>query len=243
VQKTSNSIEIVPAILSKTREDMAKKISLVKDYVNRIQIDIMDGIFVPNKTLDVGFFPSFPKDKIIEYHLMVQDPLTYFKQIYEKTKEIKSKNMVFELHFESFSKTGGRGGSEIKNKNLESELLNALDQIKNTGAKVGLAISPDTPITSVIPFLKYLDLVLVMTVYPGFSGQKYIYEMEKKISALSDLGIKVEVDGGIDSKTAKSAAKAGATLLCAASSIFSSKDIKSAIEELKTSAQINSLNK
>ena len=206
-------IEIVPAILVKTREEFARKIALVAPYVKRVQIDIMDGKFVPNKTLAVEDFPPIPDSLLVEYHLMVENPLEY-------VKKIGKKGAIYELHLESLKDVAG-----------------AIAEVKKMGGKVALAISPDTPAEEVLPYLSEIEQVLVMTVYPGFSGQSYLARMEGKMRILSENGAVVEVDGGIDIGAARSAAAAGATLLGAASGIFAKPDIGRAIEELKKDAE------
>ncbi len=206
-------IEIVPAILVKTRAEFARKIALVAPYVKRVQIDIMDGKFVPNKTLDVLDFPPIPDGLIVEYHLMVENPLDY-------VKKIGKKGAIYELHVESLKDVG-----------------KAIAEVKKMGGKVALAISPDTLAEEVLPYLSEIEHVLVMTVYPGFSGQSYLARMEGKMRTLSEAGAVVEVDGGIGIGTARAAAKAGATLLGAASGIFAAPEIGKAIEDLKKDAE------
>lgn len=206
-------IEIVPAILAKTREEFAGKIALVAPYVKRVQIDIMDGRFVPNKTLSVEDFPPLPGNLLVEYHLMVENPLEY-------VKKIGKAGAIYELHLESLK-----------------DALGAIASVKKLGGRVALAISPDTPAEEVLPYLSEIEHVLVMTVYPGFSGQSYLARMEGKMRTLSEAGAVVEVDGGIGIGTARAAAKAGATLLGAASGIFAKPDMGRAIEELKKDAE------
>lgn len=223
------NVEVVPAILVKSVEDFSSKIALVSPYVSRVQLDIMDGKFVPNETLAVELCPEIPKHLLVEYHLMVEHPLEYVKRIGKK-------GAIYELHLESFTKAGGRGGKS-RNPKAEPEVLEAISQIKKMGGRVGIAISPDTPVEEVEPYLKQVELVLVMTVYPGFSGQKYLPEMEQKMRWLSKRGVVVEVDGGVDIGNARRAAAAGATLLGAASSIFAKPDLKKAIADLEKDAQ------
>ncbi|HIH18650.1 TPA: hypothetical protein HA225_01605 [Candidatus Micrarchaeota archaeon] len=206
-------IEIVPAILAKDRADFAKKVAQVAPFVRRVQIDIMDGKFVPNKTLPVEEFPPIPENLIVEYHLMVENPLEY-------VKKIGKQGAIYELHVESLKDVG-----------------RAISQVKKMGGRVALAISPDTVVDEVLPHLSEIEHVLVMTVYPGFSGQTYLSRMEDKIRRLSESGAVVEVDGGIDIGSARSAAAAGATLLGAASGIFAKGDIGKAIEDLKKDCQ------
>ena len=206
-------IEIVPAILAKDRADFAKKVAQVAPFVRRVQIDIMDGKFVPNKTLPVEEFPPIPENLIVEYHLMVENPLEY-------VKKIGKQGAIYELHVESLKDVG-----------------RAISQVKKMGGRVALAISPDTVVDEVLPHLSEIEHVLVMTVYPGFSGPTYLSRMEDKIRRLSESGAVVEVDGGIDIGSARSAAAAGATLLGAASGIFAKGDIGKAIEDLKKDCQ------
>ena len=208
-----DKIEIVPAILVKSREEFAAKIAQVAPYVSRVQIDIMDGKFVPNATLPVENFPAIPKNLLVEYHLMVENPL-------EWVKKIGKRGAIYELHIEA-----------LKN---PQETIN---EVKKMGGRVALVISPDTPVSAVEPYLSQVEHVLVMTVYPGFSGQSYLSAMEEKMRALVAAGAVVEVDGGLAVGTVKRAAAAGATLIGVASGIFSKPDVKAAIEELKKDAE------
>ena len=206
-------IEIVPAILVKSREDFAAKVQSVAPHVPRVQIDVMDGRFVPNTTLSPEDFPQIPEHLLVEYHLMVEHPLDYVKRIGKR-------GAIYELHIESISNPAA-----------------AIDEVKKMGGRVALAISPDTPVSKVAPYLTQVEHVLVMTVYPGFSGQKYLPAMEEKMRALAKMGAVVEVDGGVGIGTAKSAAAAGATLIGAASAIFSQPDAAKAMAELKADAE------
>jgi len=206
-------IDIVPAILVKSRAEFEARLALVAPFVSRVQIDIMDGKFVPNRTLQPEEFPPLPANLEAEYHLMVENPLDY-------VRKIGKKGAIYEIHVESVKDVGA-----------------AIVEIKKLGGKVALVISPDTPASAVEPYLSKIEHVLVMTVYPGFSGQKYLPSMEEKMHRLSALGAIVEVDGGIDIGTARSAARAGATFLGVASGIFAKPDMKKAIEEMKKDAE------
>jgi ribulose-phosphate 3-epimerase len=206
-------IEVVPAILVKTRDDFAAKIAAVAPHVSRVQIDVMDGKFVPNTTLSPEEFPPIPSHLLVEYHLMVQEPLDYVRRIGRK-------GAIYEIHAESVK-----------------DVAAAIAQVKKMGGRVALAISPDTPVSAVAPYLSQVEHVLVMTVYPGFSGQSYLHAMEEKMRALAKLGAVVEVDGGVGIGTARSAAAAGATLIGAASAIFGQPDAKAAIEEIGKDAE------
>jgi len=210
-----SKIEIVPAILVKDKEDFARKIASVSAHVKRVQIDIMDGKFVPNITLAPEEFPSIPKHLLVEYHLMVEHPLEYVQRIGKK-------GAIYELHIESLKGIG---------------VEKAVAAVKKMGGRVALAISPDTPVSAVAPYLSQVEYVLVMTVYPGFSGQKYLPAMEEKMRVLSAQGVVVEVDGGVGLGSARSAAAAGATLLGVASAIFAQPDVARAIKKVKKDAE------
>lgn len=226
------NVEIVPAILVKDAAEFEKRIASVAPYVKRVQIDIMDGKFVPNITLPPEKFPPIPSKLKVEYHLMVENPLDY-------VKTIGAKNAIYEFHIESFSKAGGRGGKgSVAGKELEKKVDEAVAAAGKLGSEAALVLSPDTPCETLLPFKGKIKQVLVMTVYPGFSGQKYIAEMESKMQWLAKNGFVVEVDGGIEIGNAKRAAIAGATLLGVASGIFAKPDIGKAIEELKKDARI-----
>jgi ribulose-phosphate 3-epimerase len=224
-------IEIIPAILVKSKEDFASRISSVSPYVKRVQIDIMDGKFVPNITLQPEDFPPIPKHLLVEYHLMVEHPLEYMKRIGKK-------NAIYEIHLESLTGAGGRGGASKKPAQEVAKELSILQgEAKKLKSSLALVLSPDTPVQEVEPYLSHVKFVLIMTVYPGFSGQKYLPAMEEKMRWLKAHGAVVEVDGGLDIGTVRSASAAGATLIGVASGIFAKPDIKKAIEELEKDAQ------
>lgn len=206
-------VEIVPAILVKDKSDFSSKIAAVAPHVKRVQIDVMDGKFVPNATLAPEEFTPIPPHLIVEYHLMVNEPLEYVKRIGKK-------GAIYEMHVESL-------------KDVDA----AISEVKRIGGRVALVVSPDTPVEKLEPYLKKIEHVLVMTVYPGFSGQSYLSKMEEKMRWLKARGVVVEVDGGVGIGSAKTAARAGATLLDVASAIFSKPDTKKAIEELKKDAE------
>ncbi|MEM2963284.1 MAG: ribulose-phosphate 3-epimerase [Candidatus Anstonellales archaeon] len=206
-------VEIVPAILSKTQEDFERKAREVAGLVNRVQVDLMDGEFVPNKTLQPEELPPTPPGSEVEYHLMVKDPEGYIKRIGKK-------HATYIFHYESCGEQSGK----------------LAHKIRAMGSGVGIAISPDTPAERIKDLVDYsvIDTVLVMTVYPGFSGQKYIKAVEAKIRKIRwwNPGIRIEVDGGVNEKTAPGAIRAGANALAVASAIFESQNIRKAIESL-----------
>ncbi len=204
--------EVIPAILVKSREDLLRRIAQVKGLVREIQLDIMDGEFVPNKTIGLSELKDLPDAKY-EFHWMVKDPERWI----EKTP---GPNMHL-VHVETITDFG----------RIEAA-------IKKAGGTLGLAINPETPLEKLLPFVPKARRVLIMTVHPGFSGQKYITEMGQKIRKLRSLypSLDIEVDGGVNMDTVSHAYSAGANILAAASAIFSQPDIKSAIAALKARA-------
>ncbi len=204
--------EVIPAILVKTREDLLRRIAQVQGLVKEIQIDIMDGQFVPNKTVGIEDLLDLPPAKY-EFHWMVKSPEKWIERI--------SGPHMHLVHVE-----------------VISSLEDVEAAIRKVGGRLGLAINPDTPLEKLLPFVPRAERVLVMTVRPGFSGQKYIHEMEHKVRRLRELfpTLDIEVDGGVNNETVPHAYSSGANLLAAASAIFASEDIKGAIEGLKRRA-------
>ncbi len=204
-------LEIIPAILVKSREELLSRIALVKDHVNIIQLDIMDGEFVPNKTIGLESLHDLP-DANYEFHWMVFNP--------EKWIEKTPGPHMHLVHVETIS---------------DFDKIRSV--VKQAGGRLGLAINPETPVEKVIPHLSDIEQVLVMTVRPGFSGQSYMVDMEEKIKKIRELGpsMNIEVDGGVCLKTIHGAYSAGANYLAAASAIFSG-EIKTNIENLKKTA-------
>jgi ribulose-phosphate 3-epimerase len=195
-------IEIVPSVLS---ADVGRLAEQVKEAeaggADRIQVDVMDGHFVPNLTFGplvveaVRRATSLP----IEAHLMVERP---------------------ELFIEAFAKSG----ATLIEVQVEatSSLYRTVQTIKELGAQAGVAINPATSVEELREILPYIDVVNVMTVEPGFGGQKFIPHSPEKIRRLRGMSadIAIEVDGGIDARTAPLVVAAGATLLVAGSSVY-----------------------
>jgi len=205
--------EIIPTILVKSFKEVKERIRAVEKYVQWLQLDIMDGIFVDNETWrNPGDLIGFETKVKIEAHLMVEKP----EEVIDDWLKVADRVIV---HFES---------------NI-SDLTGLIQKIHNSGKQIGLAINPETDFSVVEPFLKDLDLVLFMTVHPGWGGQKFREEVLVKIKSLREIWPdgNIEVDGGITPTTAIMTIKAGANLICAGTYIFGSKNIKKAIEELR----------
>lgn len=214
----NKKIEIIPAILVKTRKILLEYIKKVERYVKRIHIDIMDNKFVPNLTLGTKELNELPQNVAYEFHWMVYTPEKWI--IKTKQKYPKAKQKYFHIvHIEAIDKNW----EQIKK------------AVKNVHGNIGLAINPETPIKKVFPYIRDVKKVLIMSVHPGFSGQKYIKKVEKKILILRKKfpRLDIEVDGGINSKTVISAIKSGANKIAVASAVFDTKNAKRAIEKLR----------
>jgi ribulose-phosphate 3-epimerase len=198
-------IEIVPSILSADVGHLADQVKQAEaGGADRIQVDVMDGHFVPNLTFGPLVVEAVRKATSlpIEAHLMVLRP---------------------ELFLEAFAKAG----ATLIEVQVEatSSLYRTVQAIKELGIKAGVAINPATPVEDLREILPYIDLVNVMTVEPGFGGQKFIAHSPEKIRRVRALSadVEIEVDGGIDAHSAPLVVKAGATVLVAGSSVYGHK--------------------
>ena len=196
------SIEVVPSILSADAGRLAEQVGEAERAgADRIQVDVMDGHFVPNLTFGPRIVEAVRRaTKLpIEAHLMVERP---------------------ELFVEAFIKAGATL-IEVQVESTTS-LYRTVQTIRELGARPGVAINPGTPVEDLREILPYVDLVNVMTVEPGFGGQKFIPHSPEKIRRVRALGsdFEIEVDGGIDARTAPLVVAAGATVLVAGNSVY-----------------------
>ncbi len=207
------SIEILPAILVKTREEMIKRIQIVSPYVKAVHVDMMDGVFVPNTTLKAQDCIPLPIGVEYEFHWMVSQPLPEIVKVGGGHRHI--------LHVEVLNKQPGLW-ERVK------------DYVKNNRGQIGIAINPSTTLDECADYLKECDWVIMMGVQPGFSGQTYMPSIEEKITKLRNQhpALPIEVDGGITLETGKRAVDAGANVLAAASTIFKSEDVGDMIKKL-----------
>ncbi|GHO73708.1 ribulose-phosphate 3-epimerase [Ktedonobacter sp. SOSP1-85] len=216
-------VEIVPSILS---ADFTRLGEQVRDAeaggAGRIQIDVMDGHFVPNITMGPLVVEAVRRSTSLplEAHLMITNPQDYIQ-------------------------TFAQAGADviIVHQEVCPHLHRVIQHIKAAGKKVGVALNPSTPVFLLKDMLSLLDMVLIMTINPGFGGQELIPETLPKIVELRrmlaerHLSCDVEVDGGISEKTAASVVKAGANLLVAGSSVYNQREtVKQAIERLQRAA-------
>ena len=219
----SKKIWIAPSLLSANFGKLSEEIQDVERAgCDCIHVDVMDGHFVPNLTIGPivvkGIRSATPLP--LDVHLMITDPVKYIPEF------IKAGSDWITFHVETLD-----------------QVEEGLRLIKAAGKKAGLSLRPGTPIESLRPFLKDLDLVLVMSVEPGFGGQSFMASMMPKIGALRKMGFNnlISVDGGIDPVTAKQALEQGADILVAGSAIFAKTDRAAAIRDFrKTTAAFES---
>ncbi len=214
-------IKIAPSILS---ADFTKLGSEIKDIrsagAEYVHFDVMDGFFVPNISIGIPVLKSVRKitDMFLDVHLMIDKPVRYAKAFCDAGADL----VMFHVEADSYQ-----------------NISDAIDIVKENGKRVGLAVKPRTPSSVLYPFIERLDMVLVMTVEPGFGGQSFMHDQLPKIAELRQeidrrgLDCELEVDGGVDPITAKLVKDSGATVLVAGSAIFGKADRKAQIDAIR----------
>jgi len=207
--------EIIPSLLCKSKKEFLTKLKRIEPYVKRAQFDIMDNVFVPNKTVQPKEFKGLKAKINIECQLMVKNPADYLLDCCRMNAKL------FIFHYESY-------------KNAK-KIISFINQIRAHKMQAGIAIKPATPAIKIKQFLKLVDMVLVMTVQPGFGGQKLLPSTLKKVKQLRQWAPKldIEVDGGINKDTAQLAVKAGANLLVAGNAIHKAKTVPEGLAAIK----------
>ncbi|MFC1750229.1 ribulose-phosphate 3-epimerase [Pseudomonadota bacterium] len=205
-------IQIAPSILSADFGRLNEEIATIEPYCDLLHVDVMDGHFVPNITIGPPIVKCLKTKLPLDCHLMIENPDDYV---------------------EEFVKAGA--DSITIHQEVCPHLDRSIQKIKSLGVKAGASINPATPIEMIEEELDNLDMVLIMSVNPGFGGQSFIESVLGKIAAIRELApdIDIQVDGGINAETSKLCIEAGANILVAGSYIFKSKDRKKAIESLR----------
>ena len=213
---------IAPSILSADFAALADAVDLVAPETDMLHVDVMDGHFVPNLTIGPPVVASLRKhtDLYLDCHLMITNP---------------------EAYLEAFRKAGADGCSVHVEIGGTDELI---EQMRSLGLDVGLAVNPDTPYEAFEPYLDRIDLLLLMTVFPGFGGQSFIADVMDKVRRTRQeldrrgLSVAIQVDGGINEETARIAAEAGAEVFVAGNAIFRADDPLAAARRIRQAATV-----
>jgi len=213
----NSSIIIAPSVLSANLGKLQEEVESIEPFADWIQIDVMDGQFVDNLSFGAPVIKNLQTKLLIDAHLMVEDP----QERIEEFLDAGAKHITF--HAEA-----------VQESNARKDLIKV---IRDGGATVGIAINPETPLSEVEDMLSEVDLLLVMSVHPGFGGQEFIDDVLEKVSAARAKfpDLMIQMDGGVDDQTAPKCIAAGANNLVAGSFIFEASDREAAIASLRSS--------
>ena len=212
-------IKIAPSILSADFANLEREIHRVSD-ADYLHVDVMDGLFVPNISIGIPVVESIRKvtEMPLDVHLMIVEPVRYVERFCDAGADLVT------VHVEA---------------DTPENIQAALDKIHAKGKKAGIVLKPKTPAEAALPYLEQVELILVMTVEPGFGGQKFMADQMGKVSALrrwideKNPACELEVDGGVAPDTCRTCIEAGANVLVAGSAVYKADDIPARILELR----------
>ena len=211
-------IKVAPSMLSADFLHLEKDVRMVNEHADLFHLDVMDGVFVPNISFGFPIVEAIAKlaTKPLDVHLMIVEP---------------------EKYVERFAKAGADMISF--HLNATSDPAAVLEQIRNAGVQAGLVINPDLPVESLFPYLDKCDFVMLMSVFAGFGGQKFINDTYERVRVLKSeidrlgLTLPIEVDGGISAANSKALAEIGAEILVAGSAVFKAEDPADVIAKIR----------
>ena len=215
-------MKVAPSILSADFVNLERDIRHIADCgADYVHIDVMDGLFVPNITIGIPVVAAIRKitDLPLDVHLMIDRPLRYVEQFCDAGADILT------IHAEA----------DTVEHNQE-----ALRKIREKGVRAAVSIKPATPASAIDPYMDLMDMILVMTVEPGFGGQSFMADMMPKVRALRKIidvrcpGVELEVDGGVNLETAKTCIDAGANVMVAGSALFKAEDTAAFIRGIQS---------
>lgn len=221
----ANTVFIAPSILNANFDDLENEIAKISTTADLLHLDIMDNKFVPNFTFDIKrAFEIISFSKLpVDAHLMIEDP----DSIAPRYAQTGCNSVTFHLE-------------------AASNVLQTISDIKSNGAKIGIAIKPATKFSEVEPFIEKIDMLLIMTVEPGFGGQSFMHDQmvkvvaaRKRIDQILQPRPLLQIDGGVSLETIAEAAAAGANCFVAGSAVYKSSDPAGMVSQLRNKAQIS----
>ena len=214
-------VKVAPSILSADFVNLERDIRALKETgADYVHVDVMDGLFVPNITIGIPVVAAIRRitDMPLDVHLMIDRPLRYVDDFCKVGSDLLT------VHVEA---------------DTQENTLAALKRIRENGVRAAISVKPKTPAEAVLPFLPYCDLILVMTVEPGFGGQSFMQDMMPKLKTIrgyidaQNPGCELEVDGGVNTETARICRENGANVLVAGSAYFKAADPAAFVRAVK----------